>query len=72
MIVERTANIAFLALLLIPVALFFAFQNLLLFREYNLRRRYKPPAASPKPGGKVRVLHTRRPRSKDPHKALFR
>jgi hypothetical protein len=74
---ERTANIAFMVLLLIPVALFFGFQNLLLLREINLSRRHrKKEMASevrqPGKAGSVRALHSGKRRLQDRKKALFR
>lgn len=74
---ERTANIAFMILLLIPVALFFGFQNLLLVREMNLARRHRKRemASADRPQGKagsVRTLHSGKRRSQDRKKTLFR
>lgn len=74
---ERTANIAFMILLLIPVALILTFLNLVVIREINLNRRRKKGNAAlsnpqPKKSGKVRKLHSGKRRPQDRKKALFR
>jgi len=38
---ERSANIAFMVLMLVPVVIFFGIQNLYLIREMNLLNRKK-------------------------------
>lgn len=74
---ERTANIAFMILLLIPVALILTFLNLVVIREINLNRRQKKGNAAlsnpqPKENGKVSKLHSGKRRPQDRKKALFR
>ncbi|SMP56449.1 hypothetical protein [Anoxynatronum buryatiense] len=85
---ERNANIAFMVLLLIPVAVFFGIQNLLLIREMNLINRKKKPrqpmaeertpaakspvAKSPAAKKKVHRFQVVKGRSQDRKKALFR
>lgn len=74
---ERTANIAFMILLLIPVAVILTFLNLVVIRETNLSRRRKKANASFSKGktrknGKVRQLHSGKRRQQDRKKALFR
>ena len=66
---ERIANISFLMLALVPVALFFGYQNLMLIRDMSQKRgRTKPPGkrtTSRKP-------HTGKRRPQDHHSALIR
>ena len=74
---ERTANIAFMILLLIPVAVIFVFLNLVVIRELNLNRRHKKGNTSlsktqTEKSGKVRKLHSGKRRPQDRKKALFR
>ena len=74
---ERTANIAFMILLLVPVTVVLLFLNLVVIREMNLarRRRGKGPSQSleeTKKSGKVRKLHSGKRRPQDRKKALFR
>lgn len=67
---ERTANIAFMILLLIPVAVILTFLNLVVIREMNLNRRRKKGNAAlsnpqPKKSGNVRKLHAVKRRPQD-------
>ncbi len=74
---ERTANIAFMILLLVPVAVILTFLNLVVIREMNLarRRRKGNPSFSKsetEKKGKVSNLHSGKRRQQDRKKALFR
>ncbi|MEN1760209.1 hypothetical protein [Anoxynatronum sibiricum] len=80
---ERNANIAFMVLLLIPVAVFLGIQNLLLIREMNLLNRKRKPtqpmpvgrtpaAKSPAAKKKVHRLQVIKGRSQERKNALFR
>ncbi len=74
---ERTANIAFMILLLVPVTVILAFLNLVVIREMNLSRRRKkgnpsPSTSETEKSGKVRKLHSGKRRQQDRKKALFR
>lgn len=70
---ERTANIAFMVLLVVPVVLIFGLMNLVLVREMNLnRRKRKPPEEKTAKGSNVRQFHSGKKRPQDRKKALFR
>lgn len=74
---ERTANIAFMILLLVPVTVILLFLNLSVIREMNLARRRKRKNTwysqeETKKNGKVRKLHSGKRRPQDRKKALFR
>ncbi len=75
---ERTANIAFMVLMLVPVILVLGLMNLYLFRQRNLsRRRDEKPSARALSvrtvkGSNVRPLHTAKRRPSKRKKALLR
>ncbi|RQD67612.1 MAG: hypothetical protein D5S00_09990 [Tindallia sp. MSAO_Bac2] len=76
---ERTVNIAFMVLLLIPVVGFFVLQNRLLYRQLKSKTRQKTPAKKSstaqtpsEPPAPVSLRERRKKRYEERKKALYR